>query len=73
MQEKKIYRPREVSRLLGISKSTLYAWVRQDIFPPPLRLGLRSTGWTVDQINNWINSKPVSSPKGVKKHERKKI
>lgn len=70
MEEKKIYRPSEVARLLGISKSTLYSWVEKNMFPPPIKLGLRAAGWTSEQINAWINSR-INNRKEVKRHAKK--
>ncbi len=44
----------------GLSKTDLYARIRNGKFPPPLRLGERSVGWRSDQVEAWIEALPVA-------------
>lgn len=58
------YPGREVDSLLGISKSTRYAW--QDptsaqydpTWPLPVRLSARRTGYLVHEVEAWLASRP---------------
>lgn len=60
------YRGAEVDRLLGISKSSRYAW--QDpksqqydpSWPLPIKLASRSTGYLVSEVEAWLASRPRS-------------
>jgi len=37
----KVYRIKELIKLLGISKETIYFWIRKNRFPKPVKLGPR--------------------------------
>ncbi len=41
----------------GKSRSTIYRWIDQGIFPPPIKIGPNSVAWTYDSIIEWLNSK----------------
>ena len=41
----------------GLSRSTIYAKVKQGTFPAPVQLGLRAVGWVDFEISNWIDSR----------------
>lgn len=43
----------EVCEAMGKSKATVYRWVKQGIFPAPLKIN-HSTLWSVGDINEWI-------------------
>ncbi|WP_080409090.1 helix-turn-helix transcriptional regulator [Burkholderia ubonensis] len=42
---------------VGVSKSTLYQWVRDNAFPPPVKLGSRSVGWRSADVDAWLASR----------------
>ena len=46
-----------VKTRVGLSKSTIYAWIAQGTFPKPISLGDRAVGWLESDINNWIESR----------------
>lgn len=37
----------------GIKKSAIYAMIKEGEFPAPIRLGKRSSGWLLSEINQW--------------------
>ena len=39
---------------VALGKSTLWEMVRQQKFPPPIRLSERNVGWNVLDVRNWI-------------------
>lgn len=43
---------------LGITKTTLYRWMREDGFPAPLRCGARAVRWPASELEAWIASRP---------------
>ena len=45
ISEIRLMRPPAVLALVGVSRSSLYAMVARGVFPPPVRIGLRSVGW----------------------------
>jgi prophage regulatory protein len=52
-----ILRLKEVKSRTGLSRSTIYLAVKNDLFPKPIKLGLRSVGWVESEINTWILSR----------------
>lgn len=50
---------RDVRELVGnISSSTLWRWVREDGFPPPIRLGANRIAWRQSDLAEWIKTRP---------------
>ena len=54
LEERRIVRREEVSRLTGLPRATLYQKVKERSFPPPIRLGARSVGWRLKDIDKWL-------------------
>lgn len=52
-----IFRRREVERITGLARSTIYAGVKAGTFPPPVRLGPNSVGWRQSAIADWLASR----------------
>ncbi len=44
----------DVKNRTGLSRSSIYAKVKQGIFPKYINLGPRSVGWLESEINEWI-------------------
>ena len=51
-----LYRSRELTELLGISRSTLYNWTLSGHFPKPIKLGSRAIAWSESDVQGWITS-----------------
>lgn len=47
----------EVIQVTGLSKSSIYVYKRQGLFPKPINLGPRSVGWIERDIMAWIEAK----------------
>jgi len=52
-----ILRKKEIIQKLGITRSTLYRWIADNIFPKPVQLGPRSVGWIEAEIDKWLLEK----------------
>lgn len=48
---------KQVSDLLGLSKTQIYRLMNLGDFPRPLKLSERSVRWPVDDVNAWVDSK----------------
>jgi len=57
MNNLKFYRVSELSELLSIGKSTIWAWVKVGRFPKPLKMSSRMTVWSANDIEAWIANK----------------
>lgn len=53
----KILRLDELLKVLRISRSSVYAWVRENKFPKPIKLGARAIGWTESAVQEWIKQR----------------
>lgn len=62
-----ILRMPEVFKATGLSKSSLNRRVKDDDFPPPVRLGAagsRAVGWWRSEVDDWAASRPRSTEFG---------
>ncbi|ELB2131751.1 AlpA family transcriptional regulator [Vibrio parahaemolyticus] len=53
----RIYRLKELTELLGISRATIYSWMKQGTFPQSVALGANSVGWKESDIQQWIDTR----------------
>lgn len=44
---------KELSYFLGVSRQTIWRWVREGKFPAPIKLGPNCTRWKVSDIEAW--------------------
>ena len=51
----KIIKLREVMAMTALSRSSIYAFVREGAFPKPIQLGARAVGWKENEILEWID------------------
>ncbi|PKY11545.1 hypothetical protein B1757_03835 [Acidithiobacillus marinus] len=57
MSDDIIQRNPEVQFRVKASRSTIYAWVKQGIFPKPVKIGPRAVGWRKSDIDEWLSSR----------------
>lgn len=63
MSESQVVRIDQLTELLQVSRSTIYSWSNSQsaqydsTFPKRIRLGLRSVGWMLKDINIWLENK----------------
>lgn len=43
----------EVCDLVGVCRATIYRWVSEGTFPPPVRISEQSVRWKIDDIEAW--------------------
>lgn len=46
-----------VKKCTGLSRSSIYAFVKNGNFPAPLNLGVRSIGWRQSDIEAWLSTR----------------
>lgn len=49
---------REVERIVGLSRSTIYAMKARGDFPSPVRVGRQAVRWKKSSILRWIEQLP---------------
>lgn len=53
----------EVEHAVKMSRSTIYRMINKGTFPPPVRLGERSSAWRESDVMDWINGLGYAEPK----------
>ena len=59
MQDR-LLRRREVEKITGMSRSSIYRLMHEDEFPRPVRVGPAAVRWKASDITAWIESRPVA-------------
>ena len=52
-----LYRLQDLVNILKISRSTIYAGIKDGTFPKPFKLSKRKTAWTHNQIEEWMKQR----------------
>ncbi|MEW9922089.1 helix-turn-helix transcriptional regulator [Marimonas sp. MJW-29] len=47
----------DVEARTGLSRSTLYEWMKRGDFPQPVKLGTRLVAWRESDITDWVESR----------------
>ena len=59
-ESNRIIRFNELKRLIGgIDRTTVKRWENEGLFPRRIKLGEKSMGWLLQDVNLWIESKRV--------------
>jgi len=56
-----LIRPKQLVILLDISKATLWRWIRDGIWPEPIRI-YGVTGWTLETVQTEISKRESRAP-----------
>jgi len=51
----------EVQRQTGLSRSSLYRLISQDLFPRPIGLSAKTVGWLQSQVDHWMASRVAAA------------
>lgn len=60
MAERILRRP-EVEARTGLSRSTIYDWMKRGEFPKPVALGARLVGWRESDVNAWLEARSMKA------------
>jgi prophage regulatory protein len=58
----KLLRPKDVQRMIGLSRTTIWRLEQRGLFPLRRQLGARIVGWLEGDINAWLESLPTAQP-----------
>lgn len=54
----------EVEARVSLGRSSIYRLMRSGHFPEPIRIGVRAVRWRVDELDNWLSSRPRATGEG---------
>ena len=60
MQDR-LLRRREVEKITGMSRSSIYQQMQEGEFPRPVKVGPAAVRWKSSDITAWIESRPVAT------------
>jgi predicted DNA-binding transcriptional regulator AlpA len=49
-----------VMEITGLGRDTIYRYIREGRFPAQRRISDRASAWRSDEIDEWLNSRPVA-------------
>lgn len=55
--EPTLLRRPQVQQRTGLSRTTLYEYIKDGEFPAPVRLGARAVGWLESEVSEWIHAR----------------
>lgn len=61
MADERYIRIKELSEMLGISRSTIYRLLNEDKFPKQIKLTERTSVWRLSTIEKWVAEKEGAS------------
>ncbi len=50
----RIIRLKDVISTTGLSRSTIYKYIKENTFPKPVDLGGRAVGWVEEEVTDWV-------------------
>ena len=56
--QKALIRRRQVEQLVQLSRSAIYAAVKNETFPRPYAIGARAVAWRLSEILQWVEARP---------------
>ena len=65
----RILRIKDVIKITAMSNSTIYELIKSNDFPRPKRIGKRAVGWLENDIQNWVDSRPLGGSWELLKNE----
>jgi prophage regulatory protein len=65
MTSQNIIRLPQVKQRTGLSRSTLYALIKEGKFAAPIPIGARAVGWLDSDIDQWIDARVKASRPGA--------
>jgi prophage regulatory protein len=62
LADDELWSVRTIVAKTGLARSTIYAYVKQGLFPRQRRLGPGRVGWRASEVRAWIASREWSCP-----------
>ena len=56
----RLLRRRQVEKVTGLSRSSIYRLMQDGAFPRPVKVGSAAVRWRASDITAWLESRPVA-------------
>jgi prophage regulatory protein len=56
-RERFMLKLKEVQKITGLSRSSIYSYIDKGIFPAQVKLGERSVAWVEEEITGWLKGR----------------
>ncbi len=56
-REPTLLRRKQVQARTGLSRSMIYQYIKEGMFPKPVPLGARAVGWIESEVSDWITER----------------
>ena len=56
----RLLRRREVEKITGLGRSSIYRLMQEGDFPRPVKVGPSAVRWRESEVNAWVESRPVA-------------
>jgi prophage regulatory protein len=53
-----VLRLRDVRRITGLGRSSIYRAIKRGEFPAPILLARRASGWRASEVYQWLEERP---------------
>lgn len=57
MENKLVYRMKDLNHVIGLGKSKIYMMISAGEFPEPIELGPNAVGWPAEDVRDWVRSR----------------
>jgi len=58
----RVLRYPDVARIVRVSRTTIYRWVKKGRFPAPRYFGPSVRGWLWEDVEAWLTTRPTEDP-----------
>lgn len=52
-----VLKVRQVCSLTQLSRATIYRLAANSLFPKPIKIGVKASGWRLSEIQAWLDAK----------------
>ncbi len=58
----KLLRAKEVMKIVGLGKTSLYGYMKAGMFPKGVKIGPRAVAWPESAVNRWVADRLEGKP-----------
>jgi len=69
VQPERFLRISDLTKQVGLCRSSIYNFIRKSDFPRPVRIGSRSSRWRLSEVEKWQSRQAEPAPSAAKSGE----